>query len=116
MYFKISNFQILEFLISLQLNQKKMFIVISCMIAGIGIGYLFRRYKFRFIHRIILTLIWLLLLLLGLEVGANEAVISQFAKLGFDAFLLATGGTLGSVIFAWILWLKPPKSSAGDLK
>lgn len=82
-----------------------MFIVIACMITGILVGYLFRRHRLRFIHRLILTLIWLLLFLLGLEVGANETVIRQFGKLGFDAFLLAFAGTLGSVIFAGLLWL-----------
>jgi uncharacterized membrane protein YbjE (DUF340 family) len=82
-----------------------MFIVIACMLVGIAVGYLLRRWKIRFIHRLILTLIWLLLFLLGLEVGANDTVIQQFGKLGFEAFLLATGGTLGSVIFAWLLWL-----------
>ena len=82
-----------------------MFIVIACMIVGIAIGYMLRRWKISFIHRLILTLIWVLLFLLGLEVGANETVIRQFGKLGFEAFLLAVGGTLGSVIFAWLLWL-----------
>jgi len=82
-----------------------MFIVITCMLLGIAVGYLFRNRKIRFIHRIILTLIWLLLFLLGLEVGSNENVIRQFGTLGFEAFLLATAGTLGSVVFAWLLWL-----------
>lgn len=82
-----------------------MFIVIACMLAGIAAGYLFRRQKLHLIHRFILTLIWLLLFLLGLEVGVNETVIRQFGKLGFEAFLLAFAGTLGSIIFAWFLWL-----------
>jgi uncharacterized membrane protein YbjE (DUF340 family) len=81
-----------------------MFIVIGFMLAGIVIGYLLRKRKLVFIHRIILTLIWLLLFLLGLEVGANESVILQFGKLGFDAFVLATAGTTGSVVAAWLLW------------
>jgi uncharacterized membrane protein YbjE (DUF340 family) len=82
-----------------------MFIVIGCMITGIVSGFLLRRYRLRFIHRLIMTLIWLLLLLLGVEVGANETVIRQFGNLGFEAFLLAFAGTLGSVVFAWFLWL-----------
>jgi len=82
-----------------------MFIVITCMLLGIAVGYLFRNRKIRFIHRIILTLIWLLLFLLGLEVGSNENVVRQFGTLGFEAFLLATAGTLGSVVFSWLLWL-----------
>ncbi|MFZ4726013.1 MAG: LysO family transporter [Paludibacter sp.] len=87
-----------------------MFIVISCMIAGIVIGYFFRHKKPMFIHRLIITLIWVLLFLLGLEIGVNERIISQFAKLGFDAFLLAIAGTFGSVLTAWILWLSVRKN------
>ena len=90
-----------------------MFIVISCMIVGIVFGYLLRSWKFRSIHRIILTLIWLLLFLLGLELGANDEVVRQFGKLGFEAFLLAVGGTLGSVVFAWLLWLTIRNKSIG---
>jgi uncharacterized membrane protein YbjE (DUF340 family) len=82
-----------------------MFIVIACMIAGIVVGYLLRQRRLRIIHRLILILIWLLLFMLGLEVGANDAVIRRFGTLGFEAFLLAFAGTLGSVVFAWLLWL-----------
>jgi uncharacterized membrane protein YbjE (DUF340 family) len=82
-----------------------MFVVIACMLAGIAFGYIVRRWKIRFIHGLILTLIWLLLFLLGLEVGANETVVRQFGKLGFEALVLAMGGTFGSAIAAWLLWL-----------
>jgi uncharacterized membrane protein YbjE (DUF340 family) len=75
------------------------------MFAGIAVGYLLRSKKIRFIHWVVTTLIWLLLFLLGLEVGANETIVRQFGALGFEAFLLAAGATLGSVVFAWILWL-----------
>jgi len=82
-----------------------MFVVIFCMLGGAAIGYLFRRRKILFIHRFILIVVWLLLFLLGIEVGANEMIIRQFGNLGFEAFLLAAGGTLGSVLAAWLLWL-----------
>jgi uncharacterized membrane protein YbjE (DUF340 family) len=75
------------------------------MFAGIAVGYLLRSKKIRFIHWVVTTLIWLLLFLLGLEVGANETIVRQFGTLGFEAFLLAAGATLGSVVFAWMLWL-----------
>lgn len=93
-----------------------MFVVLAFMLAGIIVGFLFRRWKIRAIHTIILTLIWLLLFLLGLEVGANETVVSQFAKLGFQAFIIATAGTLGSVMAAKLLWGKFPRSSKGYFK
>jgi uncharacterized membrane protein YbjE (DUF340 family) len=82
-----------------------MFTVLSFMFAGIAVGYLLRSKKIRFIHWVVTTLIWLLLFLLGLEVGANETIVRQFGALGFEAFLLAAGATLGSVVFAWLLWL-----------
>ena len=85
-------------------QKKRMFIVIACMLAGIGLGYLLRNRKIRFIQGFIITLIWLLLFLLGLEIGSNKDLVSQFGKLGLEAFLLATGGTLGSVFFAKLLW------------
>lgn len=81
-----------------------MFIVIGFMVAGIVVGYLFRQYKIRFIHRTILTLIWLLLFLLGLELGANDTVVRQFGNLGLEAFVLSVAATLGSVVFAGLLW------------
>lgn len=93
-----------------------MFIVLGCMIAGVFVGFLFRRWKIRFIHRLILTLIWVLLFLLGLEVGANETVVSQIPKLGWQAFVLAAGGTLGSVFAAKLLWGKTPKGPKVGLK
>lgn len=82
------------------------------MITGGLVGFLLRRWKIRFLHQLILTLIWVLLFFLGLEVGANETVISQFAKLGWQAFLLATGGTLGSVIAAKLLWRNHPEATS----
>jgi len=74
------------------------------MLAGIVVGYLLRRNKINFIYELIITLIWLLLFLLGLEIGSNKDIVSQFGKLGLQAFLIATAGTLGSVIAAKFLW------------
>ena len=81
-----------------------MFIVLSTMLAGILVGYLLRNKKIRFFQGLIITLIWLLLFLLGLEIGANEQVVSQFGKLGLEAFIIAAAGTLGSVLAAKLLW------------
>lgn len=81
-----------------------MFTVLGFLMAGVVAGYVLRRWKLQFIHAIILTLIWLLLFLLGLEIGSDKNIVIHFAKFGLQAFLLATGGTLGSIIFAKILW------------
>ena len=63
-----------------------MFIVLLFMFAGIATGYLLRKWKLTFVNRVILTLIWLLLFLLGVEVGVNENVVRNFANLGLAWF------------------------------
>ena len=82
----------------------KMFTVILLMLAGIAAGYLLRRRVQVKIQGIITLLIWALLFILGVEVGSDERIISALHTLGGEALLLATGGTLGSVLAAWGLW------------
>ena len=81
-----------------------MFIVLAFMFVGIVVGYLFRKRKISFLNGLILTLIWLLLFLLGLEVGMNDNVVNKFASLGLEAAVIAVAATLGSVVAAKILW------------
>lgn len=81
-----------------------MFTVIGCMIAGIFIGYAARRIRFSWISLLITGLIWILLFLLGWEVGHNKGVISALPSLGLDALLLTLAALLGSSLAAWGLW------------
>ena len=81
-----------------------MFIVLAFMFVGIVAGYLFRSRKIRLQNGLILTLIWVLLFLLGLEVGMNDNVVRKFASLGLEAAVIAVAATLGSVVAAKILW------------
>lgn len=81
-----------------------MFTVIGCMIAGIFIGYIARRIRFSWISLLITGLIWILLFLLGWEVGHNKGVISALPTLGLDALLLTLAALLGSSLAAWGLW------------
>lgn len=79
-----------------------MFIVIGIMFGGIALGYLLR--KIELLQRIgkpISYTILLLLFLLGISVGGNEAIVDNLATLGGQAFLIALAGTVGSVLAAW---------------
>lgn len=79
-----------------------MFIVIGIMFGGIAVGYLLRKMELlQKIGKPISYTILLLLFLLGISVGANEAIVNNLATLGGQAFLIAFAGTMGSVLAAW---------------
>ena len=82
-----------------------MFIIIGVMLTGMLLGFLLRnKKKLSWIQKAITALIWLLLFLLGLDVGSNDAIIKNLHSLGVDAIIITLAATLGSVTFAWLLW------------
>ena len=54
--------------------------------------------------RIVTWLIWLLLFLLGIEVGSNEMIVRSLPTLGVEALLLSSAANLGCCVLAWELW------------
>lgn len=92
-----------------------MFVVILFIFLGILSGYLLRKKALvgneakmgrvtRWQGRIVTWLIWLLLFLLGIEVGSNDRIISALPTLGVEALVLSVAATLGSCLLAWGLW------------
>lgn len=78
-----------------------MFIVISIMFLGIGLGYVLRKIEWlQSLSKPISYTIFLLLFLLGVSVGANESIVMNLTTLGWQAFLIALAGTFGSVLAA----------------
>ena len=78
--------------------------IVMIMLCGIGTGYLLRNKKMSFIGRIITALIWVLLFLLGIEVGSNPRIVNGLQTLGLEAIILTIGGSAGSALFAWAFW------------
>lgn len=81
-----------------------MFTVIIFMLTGVLVGYLTRKWRMGWLGYTVNALIWVLLFLLGMEVGGNAELMRSLPTLGLEAGLLATGATLGSVVAAWLLW------------
>lgn len=92
-----------------------MFIVILFIFLGILSGVFCRKLSTgacisltdgvaRWQGRIVTWLIWLLLFLLGIEVGSNEMIVRSLPTLGVEALLLSTAATLGCCVLAWVLW------------
>ena len=69
-----------------------MFRIILIMAAGIGAGWLLRRRRLTWLGRVTDALIWVLLFLLGVEVGGDERIIRGMASLGLEALVISTAG------------------------
>lgn len=95
-------------------KEETMLKIVMIMLCGIGTGYLLRNKKMSFIGRIITALIWVLLFLLGIEVGVNPRIINGLQTLGLEAIVLTITGSLGSAIFAWALWRYVCRKEAGN--
>ena len=81
-----------------------MFTVIGLMLSGILVGYLMRTKELKSIGKVITLLIWILLFLLGVEVGSNRQIIEGLGTLGLEAILITLAALLGSCVCAWGLW------------
>jgi len=81
-----------------------MFKIILIMASGIAIGWLLRGRKLPYLGRVTNILIWVLLFLLGVEVGGDERIIKGIASLGVEAIAVAVGGVAGSALLALLLW------------
>lgn len=68
------------------------------------LGYLLRNKKLSWIHRVITLLIWLLLFLLGIDVGGNQAIIKGLHTIGLEAAIITLAAVVGSVLASWSLW------------
>ncbi len=81
-----------------------MFIAIGFMLLGVLIGFLSRKKSFKNISKIITVLIWLLLFILGLEVGGNSQIVSGLPVIGVEALIITVAAVLGSALAALLLW------------
>ena len=86
------------------LEGKNMFIIIGIMFAGMLLGFLLRKQRLSWIHKVITVFIWLLLFLLGIDVGSNQEIINGLHTIGLEAVILTLAAVLGSVTAAWALW------------
>lgn len=78
-----------------------MIIVISLMVCGIVIGYVFRERNLKIVQKLINYAIFLLLFLLGITVGANGEVMDNLDTIGVDALIITLAAVAGSVLCAW---------------
>lgn len=71
---------------------------------GILVGYTVRRKSTDWLSRLVVVLVWVLLFLMGIEVGGNERIMQALPTLGVEALVVSVLAILGSCVAAWLLW------------
>ena len=88
-------------------------LIILMMAMGLAAGFLLRHRRMAWVAKVVIALVWLLLLLLGVEVGGNGMIIGNLHRLGLNALIIATLATAVSVAASVLLW-RNIKSKTGD--
>ena len=81
-----------------------MLVIFAVIIGGIITGRLLSSWRLVFVSRMITVIIWLLLFLLGLEVGSDPTVVGGMATLGRTAFVIFACSVAGRICMSWLLW------------
>ncbi len=79
---------------------------IGLLVAGVVLGIFIRNYKKLISLSAKLTdgAIFLLLFFLGISVGMNDQIISNFQKIGLQSFVITILATLGSLFVSYIVY------------
>ena len=88
--------------------------IVAIMLSGMAVGFLMRKRRLRVVPHLVTVLIWLLLFLLGVEVGSNPQVINGITSLGLEALWLSVAGLAGTIALSWALWRWVSHRKGGD--
>lgn len=80
-----------------------MFKVVAFMLLGVGCGWLLRRRRIKWLSKLVMLFICLLLFVLGAEVGLSKDGINDVAAVVGSAFIIALLAIIGSVLLTSIL-------------
>lgn len=81
-----------------------MFTVIVIMFCGVLAGRIVGVKCRPVVSRVVTVLIWALLSMLGIEVGADPRITGNVLTLGLDALVIAVCCVAGSVLLSWVMW------------
>ena len=81
-----------------------MYIAITIIFLGMVLGRLLRGTVKFSLSPFIMAVICILLFVLGLEIGFNEKLLSEFAHIGTASALISVLAVIGSVVTAALFW------------
>ncbi len=81
-----------------------MFKILAIIAIGVVIGVIIRSERSsRYIAKVMSAIIYLMLLVLGICVGANQVIMDNLSTIGLKALIITIGGVVGSCICAMLL-------------
>lgn len=93
-----------------------MFNVLILLSLGVAIGYAMRRVRFvKNAEKGVSVTVMLMLFTFGASIGADAGLMSNFAKYGVQAAILAVAGITGSLAAAYLLYLLSRKKSRKEV-
>ncbi|MHB8156844.1 MAG: LysO family transporter [Desulfocucumaceae bacterium] len=95
-----------------------MVLILLSLVGGIIIGFIFppKETGLKIIQRMTLAGLFLLLAVMGAQLGGNEKVLANLDKIGFQALVLSSLAVLGSVLAVYVFfgWLHSPQGGKRD--
>ena len=80
------------------------YLICTIILSGMLFGYLLRKQRLPQLPNLIKLSVWMLLFLLGVEVGMNPRILQGLHHLGMEAFVLSIAGIMGSCVLSLVLW------------
>lgn len=76
-------------------------IIIVTLLLGVGVGLLniLPQKMYPYIEKSMTIILFLMLMALGIEIGANKELLMSLPTLGFKALIIAAFSVLGSILF-----------------
>ena len=84
-----------------------MLTVVSLMVLGMGLGFLFRKGS-RVLKKLDTWITWtiyVLLFVLGLSVGKNDTIVQNIHVIGMKALIITLAAIAGSIFVCWFVFL-----------
>lgn len=94
-----------------------MLIVLLILWSSVFVGYMLRSWPQAWIGKLLTISIWLMLFIIGIEVGGNEVLVESLGKLGAEALLITLLTTISCGVGSLQLWrCIQPKEHKNRLK
>ena len=71
-----------------------MLVVLLILWSSVLVGFLLRRWPQPWVSKLLTISIWLMLFIIGIEVGGNEVLVESLGQLGAEALLITVLTTL----------------------